>query len=556
MPPKSKLTPEQMDEIRARLAADPDLTNAGLAKEYGVDASLISRLRHGKYAPAGDTPAPAAATSDPALRRIPLLQIQPSLLNPRRTFDDEGIRDLAASIAAQGLLQNLVVRPDEEKPDLFRIVAGERRWRALELMASEARLPIEIRDNGVPVRIIQADAAQHLALALLENLQRVDVNPMEEAAAFAQLQQLDPAKWTTRTIAEAIGKPKGQRFVQQRLALVERLAPEIQQALRDGKITFTHARHLTMADFKQQRDLLKKGVGAWSAERLREAITGDLVPVSRAVFEEAAYTGQIVENPETGTRYFADKKQFMELQRAAAKAKAAELKKVWAWAEFEESYSFSHYRYDQVDDGTAGAVVHFSNYSGIVEIHKGLAKRENRHEDPAEVERRRAEQEQQEARQKACERLRADLQPLIASDPAMAMRLYFYELGATHRHKSPARGLSGDGLLKNLVNGGALSKLAGHVGPVAQWSGRHNFKEDSDPATIWAILLQMPEEAMATAIAETIAAGFNVAYWSEGGISPLVVALARHYQVAIPEILLPAQRDIEDAAIAASAAAE
>lgn len=267
----------------------------------------------------GEESAPALAAAS-GVQLLDLGQLVASPLNPRRTFEEEPLHELANSIAVHGLLQNLTVRPSGHattggKPGYW-IVAGERRFRAVMILAQEDRLPETLRD-GIPCRVIEADDATHLALSLLENLQRKDVNPMEEANAFARLTGLG---WTTAQIAEKIGTT--QRHIQQRIALTQRLAPACQEALQKGTINFTQARIILAAPPKKQVDLLKNIANGDTTERLRSRVTGEMIPFAHAIFPREAYLGEIVEGDD-GTEYATDKEAFLAAQRAAiAKRKA------------------------------------------------------------------------------------------------------------------------------------------------------------------------------------------------------------------------------------------
>src|ERR1041385_5348881 len=124
-------------------------------------------------------------------QNVPIDQIKPSPFQPRRAFDEQKIAELAASIREQGLIQPLVVR---RKPDGFELIAGERRWRAA-MKAGLTEVPVIIRD---------ATDNEALQLALVENLQREDLTPIEEAAGYQRLQQ--EFQWTQEQMADKIGK--------------------------------------------------------------------------------------------------------------------------------------------------------------------------------------------------------------------------------------------------------------------------------------------------------------------------------------------------------------
>jgi len=509
-------------------------TTAATAAQAAL-ASLMADASADIATPAVLAPPPEAPL-DPALRRIPLLQIHPSHLNPRRTFDDQAIRDLARSIAQQGLLQNLVVRKDPEQP-VYWIVAGERRWRSLDLMAREARLPIEIRDHGVPCRVIDAGDAEHLAVALLENLQRQDVNAMEEAEAFAKLQNLDPEKWRPSAIAEKIGTSA--RHVQQRLALVDRLAPEAQAALREGRITFTHARALTMAPAKQQAELVKQAARYPTAEALKNEITRGMIPYSRAIFDPATYTGRTSEVPETGTRYFADKKEFLAAQRVAAKNQAEQLACEWAWASFHENgyLSLRDYEAERSEDrAAAGAIVQLDPWEGKVTTHTGLVKRVK--DEKAEAERQAFEREARERIGAEIAELRAALAQVIADDPLTAMGLllwdklynddYWRAVSVCHMHGLPGQVVDG------------INTLAPFVKVENPHTARKVIRPDVDPHAAWyALRSGVVEDAFAAWIADRI--DVNWYPLAQKPLHPALLAIAREKGIPVPVYLLPGE---------------
>lgn len=183
---------------------------------------------------------------------LPLTAIHQSLrINPRKTFDQDYIDELADSIATKGLLENLIVRASREE-GRYEIVGGERRFRAITQLANKGAWDADA--PNIAVKIVEADDAEARAIALVENLQRVEISPLEEAGAFAELQALDAAHWTTTEIARAIGKDNdsGRRYVLQRLSLVYKLNKEGRDLLEAGTITFEKARFLTQFTPKAQ----------------------------------------------------------------------------------------------------------------------------------------------------------------------------------------------------------------------------------------------------------------------------------------------------------------
>ncbi len=161
------------------------------------------------------------------LRELSVTQIVPNPLQPRQVFDDEDLVSLAASIRAVGVLQPILVRP--LGGERFELVAGERRWRA----AQRAGLQV------VPAVVRRTNDARSLEQALVENLHRVDLNPLEEAAAYQQL--ISDFDHTQEEVAGRVGRSRS--AVANTLRLLH-LPPEIQLLVRDGRLSAGHARAL------------------------------------------------------------------------------------------------------------------------------------------------------------------------------------------------------------------------------------------------------------------------------------------------------------------------
>jgi ParB family transcriptional regulator, chromosome partitioning protein len=178
-------------------------------------------------AEAAAAPPPTPTIGGPALREVPVERLRPNPRQPRRAFDEEPLASLTASVAALGVLQPLLVR--ELGAGEYELIAGERRWRA----AQRAGLPT------VPVLVRQADDLASLEQAVVENLHRADLNPLEEAAAYAQL--LEDFALTHEQLAARVGRSRA--AVSNTLRLLQLPAP-IQRFLVDGTLTAGHARAL------------------------------------------------------------------------------------------------------------------------------------------------------------------------------------------------------------------------------------------------------------------------------------------------------------------------
>jgi ParB family chromosome partitioning protein len=171
----------------------------------------------------------AAPADARAPRLVPVGQLHPGRLQPRRRFDPEALEALAASIRHQGVLQPLVVRPLPDRRDHYEIVAGERRWRAAQL-AQLHEVPVVVR------MLADRDA---LEIALIENVQREDLGPIEEAEGYRKL--LEQFAYTQDALATAVGKSRS--HIANLLRLLT-LPASVQEMLQDGRLTAGHARTL------------------------------------------------------------------------------------------------------------------------------------------------------------------------------------------------------------------------------------------------------------------------------------------------------------------------
>lgn len=192
-------------------------------------------LGRGLDALLGDAPPERRESGDDAgsarrLATLPIEFLKPSPTQPRRQFNDDAIEELANSIRARGLLQPILVRPTGR--DAYEIVAGERRWRAAQRAAV----------HEVPVVIRELDDTEAAEFALIENVQRVDLNPMEEAAAYARLAEVYSR--TQEEIARAVGKSRSHVANMMRLLT---LPARSRKAVEDGAISMGHARALLAA---------------------------------------------------------------------------------------------------------------------------------------------------------------------------------------------------------------------------------------------------------------------------------------------------------------------
>ena len=198
-----------------------------------------------------ETSAAAPAPEVDAVRVLPIHIIDPNREQPRRTFNEEALKELAASIQAVGVLQPIIVAPSGER---FTIIAGERRYRASRLAGLD-EIPAIVRDW---------DSQKRLEVALIENLQRDDLNPVEEAMGVRQL--MDESGLTQEKVAERLGKSRP--AVANLLRLLN-LPDSVKEMLREGKLSAGHARALVTVDPKRQVQLANLTVQqGWSVRQL------------------------------------------------------------------------------------------------------------------------------------------------------------------------------------------------------------------------------------------------------------------------------------------------
>ncbi len=197
---------------------------------------------------------PEASTPTAPDRRVPIENIHPNPDQPRRDFDQGELENLSDSIRSRGILQPLLVRP-HGGPNQYQIVAGERRWRAAQL----AQL------HDVPIIIREFDDQEVLEIAIIENVQRADLNPVEEAAGYRQL--IEKFGHTQEQLAQALSKSRSHIANQMRLLT---LPPAVLDMVRKGDLSAGHARAIITADnpTRLAQEIVKKGLSVRQAEKL------------------------------------------------------------------------------------------------------------------------------------------------------------------------------------------------------------------------------------------------------------------------------------------------
>ena len=205
-----------------------------------------------------ENPGTSAERPKDADRTLPIERIEPNPDQPRRDFDRGLLEDLASSIKEKGIIQPLIVRVSPRDERRYEIVAGERRWRAAQM----AQL------HEVPVLVREFDDTEVLEVAIIENIQRADLNPVEEAAGYSQL--MERFGHTQEKLATALGKSRSHIANLMRLL---NLPNEVQAFLRDGSLSAGHARALVTADdpVSLAKHIIKNGLSVRDAEKLAKS---------------------------------------------------------------------------------------------------------------------------------------------------------------------------------------------------------------------------------------------------------------------------------------------
>lgn len=194
-----------------------------------------ARLGMGLSALLGDAPVAVASTASPSdhQRMLPIEALEPGPFQPRGPMEPEALQELAESIREHGILQPILVRPKPGSSGVWQIIGGERRWRAAQL-AKQHEVPVVVRDF---------DDRTAMAAGLVENLQREDLNPLEEAIGYQRL--LDDFGLKQETLGQAVGKSRS--HVANTLRLLN-LPDKVRALLSSGSLTAGHARALLTAD--------------------------------------------------------------------------------------------------------------------------------------------------------------------------------------------------------------------------------------------------------------------------------------------------------------------
>lgn len=302
------------------------------------------------------------------IQTIPLTKITAADGNPRRSMDATALEGLAASILTDGLLQNLVVRKKGRK---FEIVSGERRYRALSLLVERGDIA---KDYPVPVEVRgDLSEAYALRLATVENIQREQLAPMDEAEAFATL------LGSGASLEDVAAKAGVSVLTVKRRVALASLCDEVKALVREGEISLAAAEALTLGTHDQQRTLIERLEQGYhyDSDDLRHLLTGEKPAVSLAIFPLEQYEGSFTADlfADDDNTVFDDVERFFTLQEAAVAELAEHHGENAAFVEvLTENYApWWQYR-EAEEDELGGVVIHFKP-SGRVEVREGLMRR-------------------------------------------------------------------------------------------------------------------------------------------------------------------------------------
>jgi ParB family transcriptional regulator, chromosome partitioning protein len=307
------------------------------------------------------------------IQMLPHKQLVPSKLQPRTTFSESALRELADSILEKGILQNLIARPKGKK---FEIAAGERRWRAVGLLIEDGKVE---KNYAIPVKVEELSDLELVELATTENINRDDMHPLDEANAFSKMLELGS---DVDSIALKMGMSK--RTVEQRLAIANKLSPKVKEAFANDELTLAQVQQLAAASFETQDEILEQILSDewhdWTPQNIKEFLGASLISVGNAIFDAALYKGEITNNlfDDESESCFVDTEQARRLQLEAIQAKKDEYAKTWQWVEAMYADSFSRWQYDSpqpANPSEQGVVILVYGDSMKVEVIEGLVKR-------------------------------------------------------------------------------------------------------------------------------------------------------------------------------------
>ena len=306
------------------------------------------------------------------LKRVALSALCPSKDNPRRHIDKDAIAGLADSIKTDGVLQNLVV--EKTGDGTFRVISGSRRFLALKLLKRQGVIDGDYR---VPVEIRSFEDGDALRIATIENVQRADLDPIDEAEAFARMLQngasLDDV---------AVKTGLSEQTIRRRVALAD-LCGEVKEGIERGEVPLGIAEALTLGTHEQQRLLLNdlREGAELDRETIREMLCTQKPSVAIAIFPVQKYTGTLTRDlfAAEETTYFDDVDQFFALQKEAVEALTEKHRAKAAWVDMFNSHSVPWWQYRETRKGRGGVVINL-HPTGNIEIRKGLSRHQVKRE--------------------------------------------------------------------------------------------------------------------------------------------------------------------------------
>lgn len=535
---KSKISPALKSANKAR-AKKPAKVKDGARRIAAALAASVADAKAGKVIDISTGIGAEQTLTAAGVAFLKLSELKPSPFNPRDNYDAGELEEMALSLERHGQMSSLVVRRAWRDQGLYEIIAGERRYRAMKLLAGRGKWPA---DRGVLVKILSAEEAGAREMALVENLQRSDLSPVAEGRAFADLRKLAPETMTVKEIAKRISKSPS--YVKQRLALVEKLTPAVQKALTEGEINFDQARILAGAPKAEQKDWVKRiaanEYGLHEPAKLRQAVRRDLVPVSRAIFDVEASKLETVEDVDKGERFFVSREKFVEAQLRAARAESNK-----TGAKLVKGYlDASAWRAPKAGEKVKGKTKDFIvvDHEGKVTRHSGLVPTPRAAANEAEQREWRSRERQLGAEEKSEAEFHTAIAAELDRDHEMALRVLLLGLLTRewgHLGAGPL-GPRGDKNWSRFLVAGAP---------------RHGM-ERADLGKTWENIKRLSRGVLIEAIAELSIDFVESSEYDGATAEELVeIGLAADLGVAVPAHLLPKPKAEADAEVPPAAAA-
>ncbi len=489
-----------------------------------------------------DNPAQIARPSN-QVTTLPLSELAPSPLNPRKTFSDTSIAEMADSLYSQGQLQNLGVRKVSDTTPCYHVIYGERRLRGMQKLVADGRWPA---DAPVEVRIEEIDDATHLERAILENERREEVHPLEQAEAYAKLAALREAETgdagsVTALIAERTGETR--RNVQIYLQCARKLTDAVKAAWTDGRIG---TRKLALAVARLDPGVQKQVLAAIDHQRfrnedeLKEWVAKGSYPAEAAKFDLTTYRKR--KGLETGgedgePHRLLSRDLFLELQAEVAKQEARELAEEYGLTEIVQASWWFRTDGDRVrskKNVPPGAEARWSVDRNTGEIWRGVYTDEAppTEDAPAEEEANKGPQPYARKNWMAGAMARTHMvRTLVRNDTHAALAIALVALLPREDHFSPLCGIRTD---RHAGDPGEVTRSMPAEMP-DNFAGLDGFKDGqiTDARAATAALLKLPEADLLRIFAYFIADQCVDMSWTAApGSRPETLAMIEHGPVA------------------------